>query len=220
MTTRNPIRVALLGTAIGLIPSVLFAQTDPMASQPQPGPPHQQSAPTSMQDSTAALGSTAQVMRDKIFLRKAVEGGMAEIQLGQLAAQKSDSPDVKAFGEKMVADHAAINDQMKPIAESMGVRAPKGLNKVDQAELDKLNGLSGSDFDTEYLTYALKDHHNNMHDFRDAALNASDPALKEAAANAEKTIMQHTMMVHKLAKDKGIPMPAHKPAPGSFAASR
>src|SRR5258707_15480825 len=37
MTMRNPIRVVILGAAIGFIPSALFAQTDPMSSQPQPG---------------------------------------------------------------------------------------------------------------------------------------------------------------------------------------
>ena len=87
-------------------------------------------------------------MQDKMFLQKASEGGMAEVQLGQLAAQKGNSAEVKQFGQKMVEDHTRLNEQMKPIADTLGVNAPKHLNKVDQAEYDKLSSLSGDAFDT------------------------------------------------------------------------
>jgi putative membrane protein len=134
---------------------------------------------------------------------------MAEVQLGQLAAQKAESADVKAFGQKMVTDHTALNEQMRLVAEAMGVRTPKHLNKADQAEYDKLNGLFGSDFDTEYLAFMVKDHHQDLREFREEAQNASDPALKEAVAKGEKVIQQHLMMVDKLAKDKGVQVSDH-----------
>ena len=56
-----------------------------------------------------------------MFLRKAAEGGFAEVKLGQLAAQKGSSDDVKAFGQKMVDDHAKLNNEMAQLADSMGV---------------------------------------------------------------------------------------------------
>jgi putative membrane protein len=208
----NSIRTALLSAAVALAPAGLMAQS---ASQTQPNLPQQQPAgSTSMQDSSSGMGVTAQTMKDKIFLRKAAEGGMAEVQLGQLAAQRAESADVKAFGQRMVTDHTALNEQMRLVAEAMGVRTPKHLNKADQAEYDKLNGLSGSDFDAEYLTFMVKDHHQDLREFREEAQTASDPALKEAVANGEKVIQQHLVMADKLAKDKGVPVSDHKPAPG------
>ncbi len=162
------------------------------------------------QDSTGAMGTTAQEMRDKMFLRKAAAGGLAEVQLGQLAAQKSQSPEVKAFGEKMVADHTALNEEIKPIADSMGVMLPKKITKEDQAELDKLNALSGADFDTEYLTFMVKDHHADLREFREEARSATDPTLQEAVTKGEKVIREHTRMVDKLAQDKGIAIPGRK----------
>jgi putative membrane protein len=163
-----------------------------------------------MQDAAAGSGNTGQTMKDKMFLRKASEGGMAEVQLGQLAAEKADSADVKAFGQKMVTDHTALNNQMKPIAQSMGVMAPKRLSKEDQAEYDKLNSLSGKDFDMEYLAYMVKDHHKDLREFREESQNAADPALKDAVTKGEQVIHEHSMMVDKLAKEKGVPMPNHK----------
>src|SRR5437763_2337774 len=102
----NHVRWILLGTTI-LSSGLLFAQIDPtasVASQTQPGRPPQQ-MPPSQQDSGPNNGDVGQIMQDKMFLRKAAEGGIAEAKLGQLAAQKGGSEDVKALGQKMVDDH-------------------------------------------------------------------------------------------------------------------
>jgi putative membrane protein len=209
--TRIPRTLVLC--AATLSPAFLLAQSDPMAppaSQTQPNRAQQVPASaTSMQDSATNAGDVGQTMKDKIFLRKAAQGGMAEVKLGQLAAQKGSSDDVKAFGQKMVDDHTRLNNDMAPIADSMGVRLPTNLNKEDQAEYDKLNGLSGNDFDMEYLSFMVKDHHKDLHEFRQEAASTTDLTLQAAVNNATKVIHEHSVMVDKLARDKGVPMPQH-----------
>jgi putative membrane protein len=155
-------------------------------------------------------------MQDKMFLRKAAEGGIAEVKLGQLAAQKASSDDVKAFAQKMVDDHTKLNDEMAQVADSMGVMLPKSMNKEDQAEYDKLNTLSGNDFDLEYLSFMVKDHHKDLHEFRIEAASHADPTLRDEVVKASAVIHEHTVMVDKLARAKGLPVPAHggnKPTP-------
>ena len=203
-----------------LFPGLLFAQFDPtsvLMSQAQPiRSPQQTPSTPSAQDSAPNAGDVGQVMEDKMFLRKAAEGGIAEVKLGQLAAQKASSDDVKAFGQKMVDDHTKLNNQMAQVADSLGVMLPKSMNKEDQAEYDKLNGLSGNDFDTEYLSLMVKDHHKDLHEFRIEAASRADQTLHDAVVQAEMIIHDHTVMVDKLARAKGIPIPAHgahKPTP-------
>jgi putative membrane protein len=215
----RPLPAGLLGTVI-FSPALLLAQFDPTAvaaSQTQPNRPGQQAPSTpSAQDSAPNAGDVGQVMEDKMFLRKAAEGGIAEVKLGQLAAQKASSDDVKAFGQKMVDDHTKLNNQMAQVADSLGVMLPKSMNKEDQAEYDKLNGLSGNDFDTEYLSFMVKDHHKDLHEFRIEAASRADQTLHDAVVQAETVIHEHTVMVDKLARAKGIPVPAHgahKPTP-------
>ncbi|MBB5338237.1 DUF4142 domain-containing protein [Tunturiibacter gelidoferens] len=209
----NLISQTLVLSAAILYPATLLAQSDPMsppASQTQPNRAQQAPASaTAIQDSSTNSGDLGQTMKDKIFLRKAAQGGMAEVKLGQLAAQKGSSDDVKAFGQKMVDDHTKLNNDMAPIADSMGVRLPTNLNKEDQAEYDKLNGLSGNDFDMEYLSFMVKDHHKDLHEFRQEAASTTDPTLQTAVNNATKVIHEHSMMVDKLAREKGVPMPPH-----------
>ncbi len=213
----DTLRIAMLSTAVMLAPVALLAQ-DPMApsTATQPNRPNQQQpSTTAMQDSGNNANEAGQTMKDKMFLRNAAEGGMAEVKLGQLASQKAGSEDVKAFGQKMMDDHAALNNEMAPIADSMGVRAPKDLSKKDQDLYDQLNGLSGTEFDNAYLSAMVKDHRKDLRDFRMEASTTQDSTLKDAVEKGEKVIHEHLMMVEKLAKEKGVAMPGRNGKQGT-----
>ena len=214
----HPLRILILG-ATTLTPVLLFGQDSmpnyPSQTQTTPSTQRLPSQNTAMQDSSANAGDVGQTMKDKIFLRKAAAGGVTAVQLGQLAAQKASSDDVKQFGQKMVDDHTRLNSDMAPIADSMGVRLPKSMNQQDQAEYDKLNGLSGDDFDKEYLSFIVKDHHKDLREFRNEAATTQDPTLREAVEKGEKIIHEHMVTVDKLARDKGVPMPERRSNPTS-----
>src|SRR6185312_15767308 len=47
---------------------------------------------------------------DKTFVMKAAQGGMAEVELGQVATQNAKSDEVKQFGQRMVDDHTKASD--------------------------------------------------------------------------------------------------------------
>ena len=219
----NRTRIILLGTAAALSSSVVFAQMDPMAppaSATQANPMGQQRpATTSMQDSVGNAGDVGQIMKDKMFLRAAAESGIAEIKFSQLALEKSTTDDVKTFGQKMIDDHTQLNAAMSPVADAMGIRLPKEMNKEDQAAYEKLYTLSGSDFETAYLTQMLKMHHKSMRNYRIEANSVTEPQLSDFVAKGEHTIHEHLVMVNKLARDKGVPMPEragkHAPPPPS-----
>ncbi len=217
MTASTMARATL---TLALLPSLglpSLAQSTPMPGQPMPQQQQQQqqqqpavseAAHNDMQDAAPSSGVSGQMMKDKMFLRKAAEGGMAEVRLGQLASQKSSSADVKEFGARMVKDHTELNEEMKPIADSMGVMLPKKMGSKDQAEFEKLSKLSGSDFDAEYLAYMVKDHHADLREFHMEATSATDPTLKSAVEKGTQVIREHTGMVEALAKSKGVAVPA------------
>jgi putative membrane protein len=165
-----------------------------------------------------SIGNDTQLAKDMLFVRKTEEGGLAEIQFGQLAAQKASSDDVKKLGQKMVDDHTSLSKDMNPIADSLGVRVPEKLSKADQDEYNKLNSLSGADFDKEYLAVMLKDHRKDLREYRQEAMVTTDPDLKDAVANGSKMIAQHLYTVNALALANGVPG-AYKPKPSPAAAS-
>ena len=214
--------VAVVAAAVWLLPSLLAAQMDPSSPPPAgpqgvvppPGPPTTPSS-TTMRETLGAPGQTGRQMADKQFMRAAAEGGIAEVKLGMLAVQKG-GPEVKEFGQKMVDDHTAIDKDMAAVADSLGIMLPKKMSKEDQAEYDKLNGLSGDAFDKEYILFMAKAHRQDLHDFRTEASVAADPELEAEVTKAAMVIRQHLMMVTKLAADKGVvlpPRPPSRPAP-------
>ena len=212
----SSIQIALLGSVIGLAPAAVFAQdpaTMPQIPTTQPGNPNQQPPNPGTQDSAGAPGMTGQMMRDKLFLRTAVEANLLQIKLGQLAAQKGSTADVKDFGTE--DGHRSRRDQRRSRSYRRlhGVMVPKKISKEDQAAYDKLNALSGTAFDTAYITLMVNDHHQDLRDYRQEFISATDPTLKDAVLKSAKVIRDHMMMIDKMATDRGIPVPAHKGPP-------
>ncbi len=160
-----------------------------------------------------------QAQKDKMFVHKAAEGGLDEVQLGQLATQKSNNPDVKAFGQKMVDDHTMLNNNMKPIADKLGVMVPDHLNKKDQATYDQLSALSGDAFDKAYVTDMVEDHRKDLREFKHESMTAADPQLKDATTSGSEVIAGHLKMANDLAKELGVSVPKGHMAPPSAAPS-
>jgi putative membrane protein len=135
---------------------------------------------------------------DRVFLKAALEGGMAEVQLGQIALQKSTNPDVKQFAQRMVDDHTKMGNQLKPIAQQIGVKIPDGPSKKDKAAIAKLQELNGDDFDKAYMKDMVKDHKADLTDFKAEADNGTNPAVQNAANQGSQIIGQHLQMAQQI----------------------
>lgn len=201
-----------MSAAIGMLGGVVALAQAPGSPQ-QPSMPGQQQTPTSPGAGMPGTGSgaypstapTGQDFSERAFVTKALEGGEAEVQLGQLAEQKSQSNDVKQFAQKMVSDHSQMGDKwLKPVAQQLGVSQPKGPSKKDKKEIARLEGLSGEDFDREYILMMVKDHRQDLKDFKDEAQAAQDPSVKQVAEQGSNVIAQHLQLIEQIAKNHNI----------------
>lgn len=141
--------------------------------------------------------------QDKQFLAKASQGNLDEIKLSELAETKATNPQVKAFAHKMVIDHKAIGMRMKPFADAWGLTEPSSLDPDHQAEFDKLNGLSGADFDKEYMNVMEKDHHDTLDLFNQEAKTTTDAKFKAAVMHVQSIVAAHTHMADSLGAKLG-----------------
>lgn len=135
---------------------------------------------------------------DKKFLTSAMEGNMAEVQLGNLALQKSSNPDVKEFAQKMVDDHTKMQDQAKPVADQAGVTPPAGPSAKSQAIMAKLQAASGAQFDKEYAKDMVEDHKEDDKEFKKEETSGKDQSIKDLATQGEPIIAQHLQMAQTL----------------------
>jgi putative membrane protein len=136
---------------------------------------------------------------DKSFVEAALKGGMSEVDLGNLAVKKGASDDVRAFGQKMVDDHTKLGDHMKGVAGEIGVTPPSMASASDEARKAELEVLSGDAFDKAYIKAMVKDHEEDLRDFKKEAANGSSPAVKSAAHEGETVISHHLEMIRKIA---------------------
>jgi putative membrane protein len=209
MISKPSVRKMWLCSPALLVSAAMLAQAPPSGGGQQPNMPQQQQAnpSASYPGATPGTAETAQNFGDQAFVTKAMQGGEAEVELGKLAQEKSQSADVKQFGQKMVSDHSQMGEKwFKPVAKEVGVSEPKGPSKKDKKLIEKLQGLSGPEFDTEYIQAMVKDHKEDLKEFQNAAQTAQDPNVKQIAEQGQKIISLHLQLIEQIAQAHNVPI--------------
>jgi putative membrane protein len=65
--------------------------------------------------------SFAQDKASQKFLKEAIEGNLAEVQMGELAQKNGKSDQVRSFGQMLQKDHSDANKKATAAANQMGV---------------------------------------------------------------------------------------------------
>ena len=168
----------------------------PSVAATAPVPPGSQREPTSTAPEAAANLSAS----DKKFVEKAAEGGVAEVQMAQLAQQKADNGDVKQFAQTMIDDHTPNNAQLVKLATDKGLTPPTDPNAMQQKMITHLQALNGAKFDKAYVKGQVKAHTAMLKLFQAEAKTTKDPDLKSFADQTVTAIQHHLSMAQGLEK--------------------
>jgi putative membrane protein len=141
---------------------------------------------------------------DKHFVEAALKGGMTEVDLGKLAADKGASADVKQFGQKMVTDHTRLGQRMKTVAGQIGVTPPSMDTISGMGDEAKLKVLSGKSFDDAYISAMLKDHEDDLEAFKKEVASGTSLEVKRAALQGEAVVKEHLAMIRRIAKAHNV----------------
>jgi len=179
----------VLGLSVWLLAgsSVLLAQTNPPAQQPP-------------------MQNTKLTGPDKDFMMKAAESGVAEVQMGQMALTKATNDEVKAFAQRMVDDHTKANNELMELATKKGVTLPTQPSAKQHAEHERLNKLSGANFDREYMRSQVKAHNEAVALFEREARIGKDQETKAWAEQTLPTLREHQRLANELSSKLGGPL--------------
>ncbi|KQW50792.1 MULTISPECIES: DUF4142 domain-containing protein [unclassified Roseateles] len=158
--------------------------------------------------SAPAAAGKAVPAADRNFAVKAAVGGLAEVQLGELAQRQGASNQVKQFGAQMVKDHGQANQELKSIAAAKGLDLPTQLDAEHRNLAEKLQRASGEQFDRLYVQAMLDAHRKDVALFEKQAGSGQDAELKAFAAKTLPTLRQHLTHV------QGLGAPARAGTPG------
>lgn len=180
-------------------------------------------------DNDKDKGASGQLSHnDQNFIKDAARGGMMEVHMGQLGVQKAQSAGVKQFAQRLIDDHTKANTELRQLASSKGITLPEptkvagtytdtdtdrtqvrektdaeSTDHKEHAALKKLEGLSGTEFDREFVKMAVKDHEKDVSEFEKASKKSEDTELKAWIDKTLPTLREHLSQAKSLESQVG-----------------
>jgi len=198
-------KISLVAAFFLLSAVTTFAQTpgmqpgSPTGNQPTVG----QAGPNGAYPEATAPGSQASYA-DQMFLKDTLRDDQMQVQMSQLALQKSSSDDVKQFSQSMVKVHTALDNQLKPLVQQFAISQTQKPSKKDKELLKKLQALSGPDFDTAYLQATAVAQQHTLKEFKEEADAAQNLSLQRTAKADQPVLNQNFGVLQKVAAAHNI----------------
>ena len=93
---------------------------------------------------TGAMAQTRQADKDSLtFIKAAIQGDIAEVDVGKLAQEKGQSDAVKQYGAMLVKDHGEHKAKAEEVATQLGVTPPTGSSVGEKLTYAKLKAAVG-----------------------------------------------------------------------------
>jgi putative membrane protein len=153
-----------------------------------------------LQAPAAQQGQRDQITaEDREFLTKAIQAGLAEVRLSQLAQDKAQDEQVRGFAERMVEEHTAANEQLMNLAETAGMTPPTEMDQQHQTLHEQLSQLAGEEFDRRYMQGQVRDHQAAVELYSTEATQPSGP-VDQLAEQLLPTLREHLEMAQQISQ--------------------
>lgn len=139
------------------------------------------------------------------FLIEAMQDSMAEIQVCELAIEKSQNPDVKKFAQSMIDEHGRMGRELEQLAGDKELEVPREIRAEQEMTVDELSALSGRDFEQRWIQYNIDVHERDAKVFRHYAEDPSDHDIAAMAKKHGATLGKHLKAAHELGKKLARP---------------
>jgi putative membrane protein len=149
------------------------------------------------------VATQGNISADMPFVREAASGNLMEIQLGQLAQNKASNPAVKQFAQRMVADHNNLQNQLTSVASSGGQNFTPTMDSRHQNQINRLQGVSGAQFDREYMSLMIRAHQRDVNNFQTQSQSANSTQVRTLATNSLPVLQQHLSLAQQVGSQVG-----------------
>ncbi|WP_242046720.1 DUF4142 domain-containing protein [Cylindrospermum sp. FACHB-282] len=141
---------------------------------------------------------------DRQFMTKAVQDTRAEVELGELASEKAQKYQVRAFGQLMVQDQTQMNNELQKLATKKGLTLPQDIGEENRQVKVNLLKLSGADFDKAYMNQMIADRVKDVSLFQRQSQEGNDPDLKDWATKNLPTLQNHLRLARSITKSAAL----------------
>lgn len=155
---------------------------------------------TRNQRTADASGMRRSKMDSKEFAKKAGAAGAAEVEAGKLGAEKATNPEVKAYAQKMVADHTKANKELMAAAKSKNIEVPTEPDLLHKGMMEKFERQKAdADFDHDFMQQMVRDHEAVVELFQNASTDTNvDAEFRSLAKKTLPTLQEHLKEAKRL----------------------
>ena len=135
----------------------------------------------------------------------------SEVDLGHLAAERAQNKDVKKFAKHMISAHTKMDKDAQSWAKKNKVTVgppPQDASHQEemakmQATKQRLQTLTGSEFDKAYMRAMAEDHAQDLERVSGFEQQVADKSLRKLLTSARKEIASHKREADKLVQKLG-----------------
>lgn len=149
---------------------------------------------------------------DRGFLHQAAHGGMLQVALSTVAAEKASNPQVRQFAVKSLKNFAMAGGMLHAIAAQLGQPLPTHPPSDVQKLRDALAADNPGQVDHEYLAMVGPPSDVAVNLFQGEVKNGKVPQLVDFARNALPKLEKHKQMTLAMLQGKS-PASAGNPKP-------
>jgi putative membrane protein len=121
---------------------------------------------------------------DRRYIQNVMADNTLEVTLGELAERRAQSPAVRQFAERMLADHKRLEDEWVAMTARNGQPMKPGMGKNHRVKVTQLERLSGNAFDRAYISHVVHDHRGHIDYFEREGRAAHSAQVREMVERA------------------------------------
>ncbi|MCT2585864.1 DUF4142 domain-containing protein [Actinophytocola gossypii] len=129
--------------------------------------------------------------RDREFLFTIRFANLWEIPMGDLAAQRGNSENVREVGRTINADHKQLNVQIEELAQQFGVDLPDAPKANHQQWMDEISAATGDEFDRVFANRLRAAHGTVFGLIAEVRAGTRNDTIREFATSANTVVMKH-----------------------------
>lgn len=139
------------------------------------------------------------------YVQRAAISDLFEVEASKLALQRTQSPDVKAFAQRMINEHTKSTDNLKGLLQSasIGVTPPAQLDREHQRMLQQLQNASAAKFDRLFMEMQVKGHQDALKVQLSYGRRGDNDQLRNFANNSSSMVRDHLTQARQILRGLG-----------------
>jgi predicted outer membrane protein len=148
---------------------------------------------------------------DRDLLIKVRLAGLWEGPTGQQAEQMATSADVREVGRKLAVEHAQLDEEVRSVADQLGVPLPSGPTAQQMAWMADISSRTGSDYDRTFVQVVREAHGAILPVISEVRSSTQNDLVRQFAETGNEFVTRHHQYLESTGLVDYAALPHHGP---------